>query len=204
MQEQEPEWSPAGGLGLPSPSSAVAPGTPTPAVSVPRSARARGRVCIQHILTCRCTLGLRRNPTGQAPTSGPEPAVASNSAHDAVLAPAGNSTAEETCTSAACRQLRIKDVRAKVTPKEIAEAPLVGRVPYDTFPARSAGPDGPLPDFPGRFMQSPSKPSSTLRHPTKAPLPVWRPPCPPHAGRQAAAGGARALEVTMSRGRTRA
>ncbi len=90
----------------------------------------------------------------------------------AVLGPAGNSTAEETCTTAACRQLRIKDVREKVTPKEIAEAPLVGRVPYDTFPARSAGPDGPLPKFPGRFMQSLTKPSGTPWHSTASAVPA--------------------------------
>jgi len=44
VQEQEPEWSPAGGLGLPSPSSAVAPGTPTPGrfgASQRQSARTR-------------------------------------------------------------------------------------------------------------------------------------------------------------------
>ena len=142
----------------------------------------RTRLHSAHLDMSLCTLDCGGISRDRLPRQGVSPALAPNSAPDAVLAPAGNSTAEETCTSAACRQLRIKDVRAKVTPKEIAEAPLVGRVPYDTFPARSAGPDGPLPDFLGRS--------------------VWRLPCPPHGGRQADSGGARCLNVTTLRGRT--
>lgn len=43
---------------------------PLPAVSVPRSARARGRVCIQHILTCRCTLDCGGIPLARLPRQG--------------------------------------------------------------------------------------------------------------------------------------
>lgn len=34
----------------------------------------------------------------------------------------------------------VKAAKESVTAKDIAEAPLVGRVPYDTFPARSEAP----------------------------------------------------------------
>ena len=72
--------------------------------------------------------------------------------------------ADEDCSTPACRQRKnvlIKDAREQLTAQDIAEAPLVGRVPYDTFPARSEQPHAPFFDVPGASSSTSTRPAGT-------------------------------------------